>query len=107
LVPPMFTQDVGGIGLAREVCHQDILWCYCFSNTMERRTRQCVACVVWHVVGSSYQQWSCYPQTSSSCPWLGCQDTLGWDLDQQSGQCRFESKWICSRMLPFRWWLVS
>jgi hypothetical protein len=25
LVPPMFTQDVGGIGLAREVCHQDIL----------------------------------------------------------------------------------
>jgi hypothetical protein len=25
LVPPMFAQDVGGIGLAREVHHQDIL----------------------------------------------------------------------------------
>jgi hypothetical protein len=25
LVPPVFAQDVGGIGLAREVCHQDIL----------------------------------------------------------------------------------
>jgi hypothetical protein len=25
LVPPMFAQDGGGIGLAREVCHQDIL----------------------------------------------------------------------------------
>jgi hypothetical protein len=25
LVPPMFAQDVGGIGLAREVYHQNIL----------------------------------------------------------------------------------
>jgi hypothetical protein len=25
LVPQMFAQDVRGIGLAREVCHQDIL----------------------------------------------------------------------------------
>jgi hypothetical protein len=24
LVSPMFAQDVGGVGLAREVCHQDI-----------------------------------------------------------------------------------
>jgi hypothetical protein len=37
LVPPMFSQDVRGIGLAREVRHQDILWCYRFSNMMEGR----------------------------------------------------------------------
>jgi hypothetical protein len=35
LVSPMFAQDIRGIGLAREVCHQDILLCYRFSNMME------------------------------------------------------------------------
>jgi hypothetical protein len=35
LVYPMFAQYVGGIGLAREVHHQDILCCYHFSNMME------------------------------------------------------------------------
>jgi hypothetical protein len=35
LVTPMFAQDVGGIGLAREVHHQNILQCYHFSNMME------------------------------------------------------------------------
>jgi hypothetical protein len=35
LVTPMFAQDVRGIGLAREMHHENIRQCYHFSNMME------------------------------------------------------------------------